>query len=953
MKALAKFLALVVALVVTLFLVAQLIHAIDYRSHQTPSYPEHSRSTAFTSSATSSSSSTGAASALSSSGASVASATGGSTLFVAATSAPSQPTSPTGSPAPHSATAVRSSATTEFSVSSVEDEPSSDASQTYTEPAANSTDTALETEQQAEGTGEERVVDDGRLTYSAFTPASAPSRQLCRALAGKASSTVEYGAEGSDDDNEQTQADPHDLRLLLRLEHAEAVVDRVDLHVKINADESRRCISAEPHFHHNQHARSDEVDFDSTDARHGLSRAELTYRMVAHHHALRRGEQHWEKLINFLSHTHSRCAQVAFTLHHKSLACTTHYHPLQLPEALLEGEEVRETEGAGWSRSQEDMREAGHDIVSLLGSLASIISTAASGLTAAPAAILSAPPPSTSPLVVAPTAPASPCSNISFTSSVRLINSTRVHVLYTPHFHHPAIRKVDVVLRNVSGPLLSLRPYRMWQVRSSHLPLYRAVVRMGFGSVGRELQFDYSFRVTLKRAHVTCNLPGGHFSSKSPQPSLPHHSLSPRWLPPTPATIESCPVTDVFNVTAELVRQLSAQASGTSAEHAYKLVLTSHALQLDLVRVHLFVNASHPATVTEGHYRMRKALTTPDDTQSAASGVRWEHTLASPASELAEVEYAFHYRFNETSCDTKARASSVERLLLGDESVGPDEQIKSLFHVLDAHESERVRDEREGTVDAWMESVQQGNGVQVVEAQPSTSSEDRVNAASSSDEQMVAFAAEATGGGTGTAPHAPQAVSVSIDALGRVVPAAAPFAVSPHAGIGPVVQAPYHQYQQPSAAMHATAHAASASAPASPAMAVPSLTAHSTLERQAAARTGGAVDEQAAEWDGGGCMRGDYQCQLTSMCQPCMDRSHPEFCAPCAHVFSCPSEECAQIAVHSLCTSTRHTALNCYTIHLLTSPWCCVVLCVAQTCRLCHFARAIPQPLPQVCHDLC
>ena len=944
-KALLKFLALVGALLVVLFLFAQLIHAVDERSHQTHSPTEQLRARP-AASAVSSSVPTRQTSFASSTGTPVAITRGNNALFVAAPPAPhAHLSSSTGSIAPQSAPASTEPVATPFTTLAVEDDqlPSGDSARVNDDLAAHSLKAASGRDEQEEdavegetGADAEQAADNERLTYTTFTHASAPSRPLCRALAGKVSSHFEYGAEGSASENDQQQADQHDWRVTLSLDHVEARVDRVELHVKIAPDEHQQ-----PH-----------VNFDSADERHGLSRAELTYGMVAQQYGLRRGEQQWEKLITFLAHAGSSRTQVAFTLHQRALACTTPYRTLQLPTALVEGEQQqREKHVSGWEGSKEDVRQASHDIVALLGSLASLVSSAAVVLTPesatpfiAPSNRLSDSSPQSTAIVAA--ASTSPCSNLSFTATTRLVNTTRVHVLYTPHYHHPAIRSIQLLLRNVSrpAPLFSFRPYRMYRVRHTHMPVYRAVVQMGPSTTG-EVHFDYLFRVTLKRGHVTCTVPGGHFSSiASPSSAPPAPSQSISW----PHTVaERCPVTDVFNVSAKIIRSSRVQASSTSSQHAYKLVLTSHALQLDWVHVHLFVNASEPKATTEGRYRMTRAITAAGNMQQPASdGVRWERVLGSAVDAQAAVEYAFTFHFNGTSCDTKARVSTIERLLMDQESVQPSEQIKSLFQVLDADEDEQSKEEQEDVVEELMEAAQQEDGLHKVEveAQPDARSEHQAAAVDWMGEQMDAFAAGTTTASLAIAQQPPQALGVSIDALGRVVPASVPFDVTQHAGIGPVAPPPYHQYHQPPLTMHSTTHTApaTASAPVFSAQAV-----YSTPTQQAAAMGGGHT-----LLDAGGCAGGDYVCQVTELCRPCMDRSHPDLCTPCAHLFNCPTEECAHAAVHLL-THTWH-CLHC-AAGATDSPVRSLAhgSCVVQTCRLCHIARSVPGPPPQVCHDLC
>ena len=899
MKALVKFVALVAALFVVLFLVAQLIHAVDPRSHQThwsTDLPQHTSSISSSARAHGSpvSSSTGAHS---------AAASGNSALFVAAAPPPHLDSS-TALAASHSATDDHDSAASVFSTLAVDDSSSlaDDNARADDLLAAKSSEAAPEREERQEEealteveTHDQTAVADERMTYSTFTPVSAPSRPLCRALAGKVSSTIEYGAEDSDEGSKQQRAEQDDLRLLLTLEHVEAMVDQVDIHVKINADDTGRCYNFASSTHSHSYSHTAHADFDSADERHGLTRAELTYRMVQHQHATRRGEQHWEKLINFLARTSPHCAEVAFTLHHRALACNSLYQPLQLPTALPVSEGRREAT-AGWKTSEDDMQQASHDIVTLLGSLASLVSSAAIGLVPAPTTTLPAQLPGSTTLSSTAVTPASPCSNISFTSTARLVNLTRLHVLYTPHYHHPQIRKIDVILRNVTGPILSWRPYRMSRVPQTHMSVYRAVVWMGVAATGREVSFDYLFRVALKGRHV-CTVRGGHFSSNSSRSSAPQPSQS-STHPPT--ATERCPITDVFNVSAKLIRSSAVQASSESPLHTYKLVLTSHALQLDWVHVHLFVNASQPTAITEGHYRMTRALTPPADTQqSVSSGARWEHVLGSGTNATAEVEYAFTYHFNSTTCDTKARVSTLERLLLGEERVEPSEQVQSLFHVLGQEENEQLRDEQGSTVDQLMDATQQEDGLKVVKVEPAASSEDQLAEATPVVEQMDTLAAgvETITASQGARLQPPQAVSVSIDALGRVVPASVPFDVTQRGGIGPVIPPPYHQYQQPQSTMFSSAHAASATAfaPESFPHAV-----HSAAAQQAATSVGGMLEEQMQVLDARGCTSGDYMCQITSMCRPCMDRSHADFCAPCAHLFSCASEECARAAVRLL-----------------------------------------------------
>ena len=905
MKAVLKFVALVSALFVTLFLVAQLIHALDQRSHQTHSSTEQPRSRLTATSPSSSARSYGQQTRSSLTGTAAASTSANSALFVGAAPHASPLSSSTGSAAPR-LTAASFEAATAFTTLAVDDDQ-------YISLLPNSTEAPPDEEESEdeEQSEEQQAADDGRLSYStadglAFTAASAPSRPLCRALAGKVSSTVEYGAEDSGDDDHEQQATNHDLRLSLKLDNVEATVDRADLHVRVDSSEHERCYdtglsSTERYNRQPQHQQA-VLDFDSADEQHGLSRAELTYRMVAHQHGVQRGQQHWEKLVNFLGgQNSSHCVQVAFTLHQRALACTTPYQPLQLPAVRLEGEERREGGATGWEKGKETVQ---HDIVSLIGSLASLVSSAAIGLAAAPTTAVPARSPESS---IPPSyRPASPCSNLSFTATTRLVNGTRVHLLYTPHYHHPAIRRVEALLRNVSGgPLLFLHSYRMSRVPQTHMPVYRAVLRLGWATSRREVKFDYLFRVTLKRGHVTCVVPGGHFSSNSSRSSA---HLSPSQSSSFPPTLpERCPITDVFNVSAKIIRTTAVQASSSSTNSTYKLVLTSHVLQLDWVHVHLFVNASQPTAITEGRYRTTRALTAPDSTQQQLSSgaVRWEHVMDGVADERAGVEYAFTYRFNgSSSCDTTARASTIERLLMGEESVEPGEQVKSLFDVLGAEESEQWREEQQSTVDELMDTAQREDGVQLLD---DVGSEDQATRVSAVDEQMDTLAAAgASSASPNTLQQSPQAVSVSIDAMGNVVPSSIPYDVARYAGIGPVVPPPYHQYQyqlhQPP--MHPAASLTASSATAA-VHALPSPDVHVTAEQQAAAMGGGSTDEQMHELDASGCAGGDYMCHIAGMCHPCIGRPQGEFCASCSQLYNCPTQQCVHAAVR-LFTHSQH-----------------------------------------------
>ena len=907
-----KFLALVVALFVVLFLVAQLIHAVDRRSHQTTSSTEqpHTRLAA------TSVSSSGRVHELpisSSTSLPATSTSGNNARFLAAAPAAHPGVSSTGSITPSGPVTV--SLDSAFTTLAFRAEPSSDkgierANDGF---AANSSEAATDTERyepqesEVEGADERPTVQDDSLTYSAFTPASAPSRPLCRALVGKVSYHIEHGAEDGDDASDDQQADSHDLRLSVRLEHVEAMVDQVDMHVKLSPEEHRTCYHSssthQAHYHYQSHYQPVQLDYDSADERHGLTSAELTYRMVAHPHVGRRGEQHWDKLINFLAQTRSQCAQVALTLHQRALACTTEYRPLRLPSAEWEGGEKGDEAVTGWEASAEEVRHASHAIVSLLDSLASLVSSAAIGLTPAPVTTSPARVREVSPPPSAASTPASLCRNISFTATARLVSPTRVHLLYTPHYHHPSISKVEAILRNIRGPLVSLRPYRMSRVRHTHMPVYRAVARMGLATAGRGVLFDYSFRVTLKSGHVTCTVPGGHFSSNSSISSAGQQPSQSSSHPP--AVAERCPISDVFNASATIVRSSAVQASSESAQHSYKLVLTSHTLQLDWVHVHLFLNSSVPDALTEGRYRMTRALTAPNSAQQPSGiGKRWERELDSVADAQAEVEYAFTYHFNGSSCDTTARVSSLERLLMGEESVGPAEQIRSLFHVLDAGEDEQLKAEQDDRVDELMDDAQQEDGLQVVAAGRPMTRENQAPASDRVDEQMETSADAAATVNPDTH-EPPQVVSVGIDALGRVVPASVPFDVTQHAGIGPVLPPPYHQYHQP---QHVYS-AASMDSAAAPVAHPPSSTAsHSTAPQHVEAYNDRTRGGEERVWGVGGCMSDDYMCQITAMCRPCMDRSHADFCAPCAHLFQCQTEQCARAAVRLIATRTCRTA---------------------------------------------
>ena len=888
-----KFLALVTTLFLVLFLVAQLIHAVDDRSHQTHSFPEPPHTAT-------------RLSPLSSTGTHATSAASSSALFMAA--APLSSASSTGAAAPQSPTASFEPATTFTTLSAADDEQSDsiDAERLPSEVLTDATDSATSSnseEKEAagqEGSGKDELTgaeatNNEASVHLTFTATSAPSRPLCRALAGKVASTVEYGAEESDEDtasNEQLlqAASNHDLRVLLTLDNVAAMVDRVDLHVKLNSDEHKHCHHAD---HHHPHHSS--LAFDSADERHGLTKAELTYRMVAHQHGVtKRGQQHWEKLINFLAHTTSGCAQIAFTLHQRSLACTTPFRPLQLPAALLEGGEadkaVIEWEGSKEDNSQQPSR----DIVSLINSLASLISSVTIGLAAKPTTASTVPLTETYRLPPGHRPPASPCRNLSFTASARRIGSTRIHLLFTPAYHHPAISKVEVFMHNVSGSLPhSSRPRRMSSVRLSHMPVYRAVLRTAFSSTGRPLSFDYSFRVTLKQDHVLCLLPGGHYSSNSSTSATAAPAPQSSQSSPHPSVLaERCPVTDVFNISAQIIRSTAIQPSTSNdTKHAYKLVLTSHLLQLDWVHVHLFVNSSDSSSVIEGRYRMAKALIAQQQQPSlSVARQQWEHAIGVVNETTAEVEYAFTYHFNGSSCDTTGKVSSVEKLLASAESVEPHEQIKSLFHVLGAGESGTVMDEREKAVNKLMDEARQEDGVRVFEERPDVDSEEQYAEAASLDDQMDVLASGPETTSLHASLHPSQPVSVSIDAMGRIVPASAPHEVVHHADVSSTSLPPYHQYQPFLDAMHATAPATAAFAPpASP----PTATTHNLALQQAGAYGGEPMD--------GRCGHHDYECQIESMCHRCMNRPHGDaLCMSCSHLHHCRTHECAHTAVRHI-----------------------------------------------------
>ena len=369
-----------------------------------------------------------------------------------------------------------------------------------------------------------------------------------------------------------------------------------------------------------------------------------------------------------------------------------------------------------------------------------------------------------------------------------------------------------------------------------------------------------------------------------------------------------CPISDQFNITARLT-QTSQVTSDTTApttghHHHFTVVLTSHTLHLDWVHLHLAVNRSDADVTSEGTFHMTRAEQptvqgSGDVGRMGRGGRVWEHRVEGGLRGTEEVEMAFTFHVNRTTCDTQARTTPLHPLLTTAQLLTPSDITAS-------------------TLEAAADDP-----VAYLDAEATAADSHRQMHRENIRRDVEAVVGEVVDSAlTSVLPAEPQRVSMAVDALGRALPAYSQlptYAPEPH---------PYHQHR-------AYAHQAG-------------------FDPTAAYGVGtgvmgfaGGVETRGVD----GCPVGDYRCQVTAMCQACFSYELPALCSPCAAILQCQDRLCAHQAVSlpsHAASSTRNRASLTVRRTLSDVHLCCVgvsdLLSVRPPQRGCA-GRCVQRPL--------
>ena len=375
-----------------------------------------------------------------------------------------------------------------------------------------------------------------------------------------------------------------------------------------------------------------------------------------------------------------------------------------------------------------------------------------------------------------------------------------------------------------------------------------------------------------------------------------HHLHHPH--PYHPSSTTPCPVSDSFNITARLT-QLSHIADGADPtttiltptsphHHHYTVVLTSHTVHLDWVHVHLAVNSSDSASTTRGTFHMERGVHEPvsgggnERRMVGRMGRVWEHRVQEGLSGTEEVELAFTFHVNRTTCDTQARITPLHSLLTSAELLTPADSTASALHGGDdpvAYVEEEAKAEDE-------HAQLHGEDVR---------------------REVEALVDTVVDSAFTSAMQHPQQVAMVVDALGHALPA---YPQHPAHPTYEPQEHPYHQH-------HAHAHHHEEFDPAH-AYGVDTGMMADFADTQ---RGGGVAD---------GCAAADVTCQVTAMCQACFSYERPALCSPCASILQCHDRLCAHQAVSSPASSAHRLPLppSLHTASLTCSCSCPCLLCV-------------------------